>query len=97
VHVYLTELADGRLLATHSNYHLPWGVSAMLSRDGGQTWDHEHTLQLALSGSYSVGWPVTLQLADGSLITSYAATTYTEQAPQHVTCEVVHWGLPEGW
>ena len=95
VHTYLIELGDGRLLATYSNYHLPWGICAMISADGGRTWDHDHTIQLALSASYSVGWPVTLQLTDGSFITSYAATTYIEQAPGHVTCETVRWRLPE--
>jgi hypothetical protein len=95
VHVYLTELPHGRLLATHSNYHLPWGVSGVLSADGGHTWDHAHPILLALSGSYSVGWPVTLLLADGSLLTSYAATTYTAQEPENVTCEVVRWRLPD--
>ena len=94
VQVYLTELSDGRILATYSNYHLPWGVYAIITDDGGKTWDLKHPIQLALSAEYYVGWAVTLQLPDGSLITSYAATTYLKQPPETSTCEIVRWNLP---
>lgn len=94
VHVFLTELHDGRILATYSNYHLPWGVYAILSRDGGRTWDRDHPIQLALSADYYVGWPATLQLADQSLITSYALTAYVKQPPETTVTEVVRWRLP---
>jgi hypothetical protein len=94
VHAYLTELRDGRLLATYSNYHLPWGSFAVMSLDHGKTWDLDHPIQLSLSADIYVGWPVTLQLPDDSLITAYSATTYYKQSPEHVTCEVVCWRLP---
>ena len=94
VQVYLTELRDGRILATYSNYHLPWGVCAVISRDSGRTWDLNRPVQLALSAEYYVGWAVTLQLPDDSLITSYAATTYLKQPPETTTCEIVRWNLP---
>lgn len=94
VHVYLTELRDDRILATYSNYHLPWGVYAVLSEDGGRTWDLGHTIQLGLSADFHVGWPVTLQLPDDSLVTSYAATTHLMQPPRTTACEVVRWRLP---
>ena len=95
VHAYLTELHDGRLLCTYSNYHVPFGVSAILSRDQGRSWDLDHTIRLSTSNGYWVGWPVTLELPDRTLITSYAATTYVEQPPDKVTSEVVRWQLPE--
>ena len=94
VHVYLTELHDGRILATYSNYHLPYGAFAIVSRDRGKSWDLENPIQLALSADVYVGWPVTLQLPDGSLITAYASTAYYREAPDHTTCEVVKWSLP---
>lgn len=94
VHVCLTQLADGRLLATHSTYHLPYGARAILSTDQGRTWDLEHPVDLSISADLYVGWPVTLQLPDGDLITSYAGTTYLEQKPDTTTCEVVRWQLP---
>ena len=94
VHVYLTQLNDGRMLATYSNYHLPWGVFAIVSEDNGETWDVDHPIQLSLSADYYVGWPVALQLPDDSLVTSYASTTYLKQPPDMTTCEVVKWRLP---
>ncbi len=95
VHAYLTELHDGRLLCTYSNYHVPFGVSAILSEDGGKTWDRDNTIRLSTSNGYWVGWAVTLELPDYSLITSYAATTYPNQPPDKFTSEVVHWNMPE--
>jgi len=94
VHGYLTELADRRLLLTFANYHHPYGVVAVLSEDGGKTWDRKHMIQLAVSSNCYTGWPVTLQLADGDLITSYATTIYTKKDPPTSVCEVVRWELP---
>jgi Neuraminidase (sialidase) len=100
VHTYLTVLKDGRILATYSNYHLPYGVFARMSKDGGKTWDHDNILQLALSADKFLGWPVTLQLSDRGLITSYAITAYlethatVEQSPGAFVCELVRWRLP---
>ena len=93
VHAYLTELHDGRLLCTYSNYHVPFGVSAILSTDGGRTWDSDRTIRLSTSNGYYVGWAVTLELPDHSLITSYAVTSYPEQPPDRFTSEVVRWQL----
>lgn len=95
VHFQLLPLQDGRLLATYTSYHLPWGVFAVLSPDGGKTWSFDRPIQLALSALYNTGWPYTLQLADGSLITAYATTTYLKQLPEASTSEVVRWRLPE--
>ena len=95
VHAYLTELHDGRLLCTYSNYHVPYGVSAIISANGGKTWDMDKTIRLSVSNGYYVGWAVTLELPDHSLITSYAATTYREQGQEKFTSEVVRWKMPD--
>lgn len=92
VHTHLLQLADGRLLATYSHYHLPWGVFAVLSQDNGKTWDHERPYQLALSANGYVGWAVTIE-SSGRLYTAYAATTYLSQPPKTTTCEFVRWTL----
>lgn len=94
VHAYLTPLADGRILTSYSNYHLPWGASAVVSDDDGKTWDLDRPVQLSLSADLYVGWAATLQMPDGSLITTYASTSYLKQPPETTTCEVVRWRLP---
>ena len=96
VHVDLLRLADGRLLATYVNYHLPFGVCAIVSDDSGATWDVDHPVQLSCSafGPSNNGWPVTLQFPGGSLLTSYAANAYPDDGPPTMVCEVVRWSLP---
>ena len=96
VHVYLTKLADGRLLATYANYHLPYGVCAIPSSDTGITWNRDNPIQLSLSADCYMGWPVTLELSDGSLITCYASASYAKaEWPNQTTCEVVRWHMPD--
>ena len=104
VHTYLTELNDGRILATYTNYHLPWGIYAVISEDEGKTWDLDDPIQLALSADLNVGWPVTLELPDNSLVTAYGSTThmqpsyvscpYEEWSTDKLSCEVVCWHMP---
>ena len=94
VHANLLKLRDGTLLVSYSSYHLPYGAYAQVSRDGGRTWDAEHPIRLSLSADIYVGWPVTIELPDASLITAYAGTTYMHQPPDRTTTEVVRWNRP---
>jgi len=94
-HGYLTLLQDGRLMCTYANYHLPYGIFAIFSEDLGRTWDLEHRIMLGLSTDIYVGWPVTLQLPDGSMITSYATTAYSsEKRGEGTAFQIVKWELP---
>ena len=98
VHGWLTLLADGRLMCTYASYHLPFGIFAVFSDDLAKTWDTQHPIQLAISADLYVGWPISLQLADGQILTSYAATVYPNfrdgDASNMSTCEIVRWRLP---
>ena len=95
VHAHLNQLADGRLLMTWSNYHLPYGVAAAISSDGGRTWDRDRIVRLAVSADCYTGWAATVQLDDGSLVTVYATTIYaSEKDRPKSACEVVRWRLP---
>jgi len=98
VQVILLQLADGRLLATYTNYHLPFGVCAVVSEDDGASWDLDHPMQLSLSWTGPTGchgWPVTLELDNGTLVTCYASNPYAGQDPPTVVCEAVRWRLPQ--
>ena len=94
VHVYMTLLRDGRLLASYSNYHLPFGVYAVLSEDNGRSWSYDRPIQLAVSADLYVGWPVTMELPEGDFVTAYAITAYLHQPPDRTVCEIVRWHLP---
>ncbi|HEY2588052.1 MAG TPA: sialidase family protein, partial [Tepidisphaeraceae bacterium] len=65
---FLLRLSDGRLLMTYGHRRQPLGNQARLSDDHGRTWSDP----MIISGdgtSGDLGYPSTLQLADGSLLT----------------------------
>lgn len=64
----LTKLADGRLVMVYGWRHPPYGVRALMSADDGQTWGREIVLR-ADGDSWDLGYPRTVQRADGRLVT----------------------------
>ena len=65
---HLVRLKDDRLLMSYGHRRPPYGVQARLSRDHGATW----SAPLVISGDGiggDLGYPSTVQLADGSLLT----------------------------
>ena len=96
VHAHIVCLRDGRLLCSYLSYHLPWGIYAVTSDDGGDTWDYDHPMQLSLSVNHTTGWPTSIELEDGSIITLYATTPYPVKDPQEwvSVTECVRWRLP---
>jgi len=64
------QLRSGRLLLTYGNRTGPFGVGAVLSHDGGRTWDYEHRVLLAWDcQNTDCGYPSTVQLDDGTIVT----------------------------
>jgi hypothetical protein len=71
-------LASGHVLLTYGNRIGELAVGAVLSRDGGRTWDWDRRVALAretmaLRGKHwgDCGYPSTVQLADGAIVTMY--------------------------
>ena len=65
---HLLRLKDGRLLMTYGHRRQPFGNQARLSEDQGRTWSEP----MVISGdgtSGDLGYPSTVQLHDGSLLT----------------------------
>ena len=93
VHAELVKLKDGRLLSCYAAYHLPLGVFAVLSEDNGRTWSTDTPIQLAISTRVYTGWPTSVQLDDGSIVTMYALGTYLGKN-DHTLAESVRWTLP---
>ena len=103
VHGHLLELEDGRLLHTYASYHIPYGTLATLSEDGGMTWSLDSPIHLAPGLSCYTGWPTSVQLPNGDIITaSYYTTAYQEgegtcldhPGKNDGVTEVVTWQLP---
>ena len=69
---HLLVLRDGRLLATYGYRYYPFGIRACISRDGGKTWDMKNEMILRNDGlSPDLGYPVSLELEDGKVMTVY--------------------------
>ena len=84
---HLLKLRDGRIVSTYGYRREPGGVRAALSEDGGVSWDVENEVVLRDDGGYAsslkddpsrwqgdVGYPVSIQLDDDSILTAYYIT-----------------------
>lgn len=90
---HLLRMNDGRVLLTYGirekNHQ---GIGRRISDDGGRTWGAP-TRIVDLDGSTDGGYPATVQLKDGTLVTAY----YSNGIPQHRRYHmgVVRWRLEE--
>lgn len=81
---HLLRLADGRIVHTYGNrVKGQFGVLARLSSDEGQTWGEP--LRLADSLESDCGYPSSVQLKDGKIVSAY----YSKRAPE---CDRYHMG-----
>lgn len=64
---HLLRLIDGRLLMTYGHRRAPLGNQARISSDNGQTWS-EAMIFHGNATSGDLGYPSTVQLGDGSLV-----------------------------
>lgn len=68
----LLRLQDGRLLLSYGYRHTPYGVRAAVSSDGGKTWPTDQVWTLRDDGGgFDLGYPHSVQLADGTVVTVY--------------------------
>lgn len=90
---HLLSLGDGRLLCSYGYRRPPFGIRACLSPDSGLTWDmaHEYVLRDD-GGSRDAGYPSSVQLLDGMLITVYYI--HGKDGIRHIAC--TRWRLDEG-
>ena len=69
-----TLLQSGNLLLSYGSRRDYFGAAVMLSRDGGETWDEEHATAVGWDSlSVDTGYPSTVQLDDGAIVTMYYA------------------------
>ena len=84
---HLLMLRDGRVLCSYGHRREPMGVRAVLSHDGGETWDVDNIVVLRddggtpnemrpdrSSGGADLGYPISTQLDDGTILTVYYIT-----------------------
>ncbi|QDT15153.1 sialidase family protein [Alienimonas californiensis] len=86
---HLLKLRDGRLLMSYGYRLQPMGNRARLSDDGGRTWSAPRTIS-ADAPSTDVGYPSTVELGDGTLLTVWYERP--DDAPAAVLRQA-HWRL----
>ncbi|MBQ8759674.1 MAG: exo-alpha-sialidase, partial [Clostridia bacterium] len=69
---HLFRHSSGLLICTYGYRLAPYGVRVMFSHDEGETWDVDHDLYIN-NVSPDVGYPSTVELSDGSLVTIFYA------------------------
>jgi hypothetical protein len=85
----LLPLANGNLLMVYGHRRPPFSVRAVLSRDGGRTWDLStlKTLRSFDPASYDLGYPVATQLPNEEILCccyGYSTPDAGEKAPHGV-------------
>jgi hypothetical protein len=80
---HVLKLADGRLLCSYGYRRAPYGIRACTSRDNGMTWDMQYEYVLRDDGaSRDLGYPCSVQLSDGSILTVYYI--HTDDGIRHI-------------
>lgn len=89
-------LKSGDLLLTFGERNKPFGVHAMLSHDLGKTWDEKSNTVLANdAASTDCGYPSSVQLRDGKILTMYYQVDDAQNAPATTRARSVVWNLPD--
>jgi sialidase-1 len=83
---------SGRLLLTFGRRRRPLGCGALTSADGGETWDAAHEVLLAGDGiGNDVGYPSTVQLDDGTLVTALYFAHGSAADCGELTCQALRY------
>jgi len=92
-------LASGKLLLSFGRRIRPYGAGALLSPDGGLSWERYREVLLAGDGvlNHDLGYPSTVQLEDGKIVTLlyYASGSGFSPGPSGdwgvVSCQALHY------
>jgi hypothetical protein len=83
---HLLERRDGRILCTYGYRREPCGLRAVLSRDGGRTWDFSREIVLRDDGSNGgLGYPSAAGFEDGRVLLVY---WFNQEKPGDPSSEV---------
>jgi hypothetical protein len=77
---HILKLKSGKLLCTYGRRKLPYGIMAMISSDNGKTWEKDLRLYKNFV-SDDIGYPSTVELKDGTLLTLFYAKENDESDP----------------
>jgi hypothetical protein len=87
---HLMRLKNDWLLVVYGVRREPFGEHACISKDGGKTWDVEHEITLRTAPNGDLGYPSSVQLDDGSILTVYYQIA---QPGEKTSLLSTHWRL----
>lgn len=82
----MIRLQDGRIALTYGWRTAPYGVRARISDDEGQSWGEEFILR-GDGGGWDLGYPRTVQRADGKCLTIYYFND-GKRKERHIVCTI---------
>jgi hypothetical protein len=89
-------LKGGGILLTYGERNKPFGVEALVSHDKGKTWDTASKTVLASdAASTDCGYPSSVQLPDGRIVTIYYQVDDPHNAPATAKAKSVIWKVPQ--
>jgi sialidase-1 len=92
----LVRLENGWVLMTYGERNPPRGARAVLSRDGGKTWDTGGTIVIADDApNTDCGYPSSVEVAKGKIVTLYYQVDDLETAPASAKCTAALWKISE--
>jgi len=68
---HVVRLENGHLLVAYGFRERPYSVRACVSKDEGKTWDIDGEIILSYAHEWDLGYPASVQLDDGSILTVY--------------------------
>lgn len=93
----LIRLKNGNILLTYGERNKPFGVEAIVSRDCGKTWDKAFKTVLADdAASTDCGYPSSVQLPNGNVVTIYYQVDDPHNAPASAKAKSIVWSIPNG-
>jgi hypothetical protein len=97
-----TVLQNGWLLLTYGQRNRPYGAEAVISRDGGRSWDNQRIMLVGNAHNPDCGYPKSVQRPDGRIVTMYYGldgdidyTGVKSNAPAEAYARVIVWSLPK--
>lgn len=87
---HLIQLKNNWLLVVYGYRQEPYSERACISRDEGRTWDTKNEIILTYAGSRDLGYPSSVQLDDGSILTVYYQA---EKIGEPACLMSTHWSL----
>ncbi len=94
----LVELPDGRIVLCHGQRNYPMGVHAIVSSDGGATFNLRDRLSLSwFANNRDTGYPSSILRKDGKIVTLYYQMDDPANHPQSAKCRALIWEPPADW